>query len=118
MSRSEMLEEKLREDFLQALRCNKCGNVVDDLISILKRDYVLVVKKPLYCFDCFNCNPNVSMLSGEFGVLDAYCKYLDKRICKFDAADDCRYYLNGREEARKTIARMHGELTGDLIYDE
>ena len=29
------LEDKLREDFIMALQCNKCGNVVHDLIGIL-----------------------------------------------------------------------------------
>lgn len=109
------LEEKLREDFLEALKSNPCGDVVDDLIAVLKRDYVLVLKERHYCKDCFNCNPCNYGLTDLLN--DAYCKYYQRRMSSLTIANDCPHFLSGENEARKSIARLHCELTGDLIYD-
>ena len=111
------LEDKLREDFIMALQCNKCGNVVDDLIGILKRDYVLVLRRPLYCKDCFSCDCSVN-----YGLTDlyndAYCVHYQRRVNGMDSANACPHFLSGEEEARKSMARFHAELTDELIYDK
>lgn len=104
-------ESKLREEFQCALKKNKCGNVVDDLIGILKRDYILLVKEPLYCRDCIHCNNTSGWIS------PAYCVYYQCKINNMSAADDCTHYFSGEQEARKSIARMHSDLTGDLFYE-
>ena len=104
-------EEKLREEFLKALKSNSCGNVVDDLISILKRDYILVVKEPLYCHDCIHCNNTAGWISPD------YCMYYQRKITNMSAADTCKHYFSGGLEARKSIARMHNSLTDDLFYE-
>ena len=104
-------ESKLRKEFQCALKKNPCGNVVDDLISILERDYILLVKEPLYCTDCIHCNNTSGWISPD------YCMYYQKRINNTRAADDCIHYFSGEQEARKSIARLHNDLTGDLFYE-
>ena len=105
------LEAKLREDFRKALYCNKCGNVVDDLIAILKRDYVLLVKEPLYCRDCLHFHTTYGWLSHQ------YCMYYRQSIDGKGSANNCEHYCSGEDSARKSMARFHNELTGDLFYD-
>ena len=46
--KNTILKKKLRKDFLNCLQKNPQGNVVDDLIRVLEKDYILIVKKPLY----------------------------------------------------------------------
>lgn len=111
-SESKVLEEKLREEFLECLKCNPQGDVVDDLIKVLKRDYVLLVREPLYCRDCVNCNEDTMSISTGSPL---YCMHFQMRVCD-SAANNCDYYLGGGEAARKSIARMHNSLTGDLFY--
>ena len=108
---SDFLEEKLREDFLECLKGKSSGDVVDDLIKVLKRDYILVLKVPLYCRDCFNCHEDmVSLTSTPY-----FCMHFQRRV-QGGEANCCKFYLGGAEEARKSIAHLHNELTDDLFY--
>ena len=104
------LEDKLREDFLKCLGKNNRGDVVDDLINVLKKDYVLLVKKPVYCSDCVNFHDRQGWISPH------YCMFYQRKIDKLTNAECCSHYFSGGEEARKSIARLHSELTGDLFY--
>ncbi len=107
----DVLEEKLREDFLKCLRSNPQGDVVDDLIKVLKRDYVLLFREPLYCSDCISCNEDNIMISNGSPF---YCMRFQRRVVN-EAANNCKHYLGGGESARRSMARFHNELTGDLF---
>ena len=104
-------EKKLREDFLKCLRSNPCGDVVDDLIAVLKKDYVLVVKENRSCRHCFNwSDTNIFCAAG-------YCVKHDNVIVDASVALNCDDYLSGSEKAKESIAVLRNGLTGDLIYD-
>lgn len=103
-------EDKLRNDFLKALKNNSCGDVVDDLIAILKKDYVLLVKEPLYCHECIHYNNTSGWISPD------YCVYYQRIIRNVNEANNCSHYFSGEEEARKSMARFHNSWTGDLFY--
>ena len=104
-------EDKLRDEFLKALKGNPQGDVVDDLIGIIKKDYVLLVKEPLYCHECIHYNNTAGWISPD------YCVYYQRIISNVNAANDCSHYCNGGNEARKSMARLHNDLTGDLFYE-
>lgn len=104
------LEEKLRDDFLKALGKNNRGDVVDDLINVLKKDYILLVKEPLNCRDCVNFHDRYGWIS------PFYCMFYQRKITDLSDADCCSHYFSGGLEARKSLARVHNDLTGDLFY--
>lgn len=106
-------ESKLREEFKRIImEYNDDEEIVDNLLNILKRDYILLFKKEYYCRDCFNCHDN-----GVYTNCRYYCKYYQREVLYGDKANDCLHFLNGSEEARKTMAHFHNSLTGDLFYE-
>lgn len=104
-------KDKLRKEFIKALEGNKCGNVVDDLLDIICKDYVLLVRHPLYCKDCVHCHQNYN----SFDILhNSYCQYYQKRINDLDRCDYCEHYFGAELEASKSVAR----ITGGMFYDK
>jgi hypothetical protein len=112
----EICEKQLRTDFLKALQSNKSEDVVDDLINIIKKDYVLLLRQPLYCGDCMHCKPT-GFMGWTHNGSDAYCSYHQIRITTWGLSNNCKEYTDGGEYARRTMARFHNNLTGDLFYD-
>lgn len=111
----EIREGKLRKDILQTLQNNKRGDVVDDIIKLIKKDYILLIREPLYCRDCVSCNDNTS--NGRFfTTVPYYCKHYQRTVNYGDEANNCPHYLGGKEEARKSLARTFAH-EGDLFYE-
>lgn len=104
-------ESKLRKDFLKCLSENSGGNVVDELISVLKKDYILLVRVPLSCRDCIHFNNTAGWIHPN------YCAFYQRSFDSLSKANDCSHYFSGKEEARKSMARLHNDLTGDLFYE-
>lgn len=100
-------EEKLLKEFNQITGDEKLSN---ELLDCLKRDFVLVVKEPRFCSECFNCHQTG-------GIPGHYCTHYGL-ISDVGRANVCSDYLSGGESARKSIAVLHNSLTGDLIYDK
>ena len=109
------LVKKLREDFLDVV---DDVSVVDDLISILERDYILLVREKYRCVDCFNCNSDVNYWDGGDYFNDAFCMYYQRRVSSVMDAGGCEHFISGESAARESIARLHCDLTGDWIYDK
>ena len=104
------LEKKLREDFLKCLHENAGGNVVDELINVIRRDYILLAKQPVSCRDCFSYNRHN-------GFPSDWCVYKQEYIRDCSCAVNCRHYLTGEDAARKAFARVRNELNGDWILE-
>ena len=102
------LEKKLKCKFRKALRENAGGNVVDELLAILKEDYILLARVPLSCRDCVNYHY-------RSGYPSDWCVHRQKYIRDFRCAYNCKHFLSGDEEARKSIARLHADLTDEWI---
>lgn len=110
--KNTILKKKLRKDFLNCLQKNPQGDVVDDLIKVLEKDYILIVKKPLYCKDCIHCHHDIGWSTQS----PYYCMHHQIRVVN-ESANNCNHYFSGEHEARKSIAHLHNELTDDLFYD-
>ena len=104
------LEKQLRNRFSKALRDYKTDNVVDILIDILKEDYIILARVPLSCRDCVN-------YYYRSGYPSDWCVRRQKYIHDCKIAYNCRDYLGAEEEARKSIARLHSDLTDEWIID-
>ena len=117
MVNQEEVEKVLRQDFLECLQENNEYDteiLVDKLINVLKKDYLLLHSNPLYCKDCFNCNKSVNY---GFSIYDSYCSYYEKRVNSLSICNHCSHYLNGELEAKKSISVLHKELTKEWIQD-
>ena len=104
------LEKKLRDDFLKCLQGNSGGNVVDELIGIIKSDYILLARNPVSCRDCFSYNRHN-------GFPGDWCVYRQEYIRDCSCAVNCEHYLNGEDAARKTMARFKSDLSGEWIIE-
>ena len=114
MVNQEEVEKSLRYDFIECLKNSNMGDIdsaVEELITILKKDYILLHSNPLYCKDCVSCNTNYT----DFGF--SYCVYYQKRINSMGLANGCQHYLNGELEAKKSISVLHKELTKEWVQD-
>lgn len=111
--KNNILKEKLRKEFLKCLQNNPQGDVVDDLITVLEKDYILMLKEPLYCTDCIHCHNDMMSFTT---IPPFYCMQYQKRVYD-NNANNCKYYFSGKEQARKSIAGLHNSLTGDLFYE-
>ena len=109
MSESREVEKQLRGKFLKALHGNPCGDVVDDLIGILKEDYILLARESCSCRDCIHYRDLQHCIPSNH--CDKYNCYLNN----LHRAYNCDDYFSGAGEARKSIARFHNELTGEWI---
>ena len=102
-------DSKVHKEFQDAL--DKDASV-DELISILKKNYLFVPKYELSCKDCFNCEDN----TGQSFITNIpyYCRYYQRPLNHLHlTANDCDHYLSGGFEAKKSIAKLHYELTGE-----
>ena len=114
--KTSLHDSRLRKEFQRALQDNKCGNVVDDLLAIVKRDYILVAKEDCSCSNCFNFVDNTRF--GGITSVPYYCKYYQRRIDHFHMdATDCSHYFSGSQEAKNAMAKVHYDLTGEDYYD-
>ena len=89
--------------------------IIGELLNIIKKDYILLAKEEVNCKDCINCKDNW----GEYGIsnIHYYCIYYQKPINHLHMmANDCNHFLSGKFEAKKSIAKMHYELTGEDYY--
>lgn len=111
MSESSEVEKQIKCKFRKALRENAGGNVVDELISILKEDYILLAKKRCSCLDCIHHEELRHTIPSH------YCNTFNSFIGDFNKAYNCDEYFSGKGEARKSIARFHNELTGEWIVE-
>ena len=109
MSEVGEIEKQLKCRFRKVLRENSGGNVVDELIGILKEDYILLAKVHCSCLEC------IYYESLKYSIPSDYCRKYNHRICDYSRAYNCNDYFSGKGEARKSIARFHNELTGDWI---
>lgn len=109
MSESKELEKQIRCKFRKALKDYKTGNVVDILINILKEDYILLAKERCSCLDCIHFEEL------RYTVPSWRCNKFECVIYDSSRAYNCDEYFSGQGEARKSIARMHAELTEDWI---
>ena len=102
------VEKQLRCSFRKALRDYKTGDVVDILMDIIREDYILLARVPLSCRDCVNYHY-------RSGYPSDWCVHRQKYIQDCKCAYNCKHFLNGEEEARKSIARLHADLTDEWI---
>ena len=105
------LEKQLCNEFKKCIQNNTSDSVVDELINVLKRDYILLLREPLYCNECVNFHHSMM-----WSIEPYYCMHYQRSIKHLSCADTCKHYFSGKHEARKSIARLHGQITDDLIY--
>ena len=104
------LEKKLKCKFRKALRENAGGNVVDELLAILKEDYILLARVPLSCRDCFNYHQRKGWPSD-------FCVKKQEYIQDCNCAYNCDGFVSGKESARRSLAYVHSELTDEWIIE-
>lgn len=108
-------ESNLRKDFLEIVGDDN-GDLVEDLLNCVTRDFILLAKKPLYCRDCLHCHS--SAINGFLTSNPYYCDYYGRTVnLNHMECTDCSHYFSGEEEARKSIAKFHYDLTGNVFYE-
>ena len=100
------VEKKLRENFHKCLNGDCDSNTVDELMDIIKKDYILLARVPLNCRNCVNYNRLT-------GYPSDWCIKYQRYIADCSIAYNCSGYLGAEEEARKSIALLHGSLNKD-----